>query len=140
VPGGPSDPTADAPVSVLAAFASGPASLQAVMPAARSVVADEETSAQPAIEENAWGWHGQYTREALAYLWLVGLVAVAYLVGFVWAIGAFCLLYGLTCTKRYIPSVVWRVTFSVLSAVVMAVVAYEALKFAHVAYIPRIQL
>jgi hypothetical protein len=94
---------------------------------------------QPAIVENAWGRTGQFTREFGGYLWLLGLVIAAYLVGFVGAIGAFVLLYGLTCTKRYLPSVVWRVTFSVLGAVVMALVAYEALKFAHVAYIPRIQ-
>lgn len=139
-PASPSGSVAEAPVSMLAAFASGPASLQAVIPATRPATASAEESGHPAIEESAWGRHGQYTREALAFGWLVGLVAVAYLVGFVWAIGAFCLLYGLTCTKRYLPSTLWRVTFSVLSAVVMAVVAYEALKFAHVAYIPRIQL
>jgi putative tricarboxylic transport membrane protein len=128
------------PLSVLTAVTSGPASVQAaVMPVTAAAPEPADPLRQPAIVENAWGRTGQFTREFGGYLWLLGLVIAAYLVGFVGAIGAFVLLYGLTCTKRYLPSVVWRVTFSVLGAVVMALVAYEALKFAHVAYIPRIQ-
>jgi putative tricarboxylic transport membrane protein len=140
--GGSPREAAPAPVSVLSAVTSGPASLQAAVIPVPSATAEAEprTGQLPAIIENAWGRAGQFTREFAAYLWLVGLVIAANLVGFVWATGAFCLLYGLTCTKRYLPSVVWRTVFSVLSAVVMAFIAYEALKFAHVAYLPRIQL
>jgi putative tricarboxylic transport membrane protein len=133
---------APAPVSVLSAVAGGPASLgAAVMPVPAAVAtATLEPGQLPAITENAWGRAGQFTREFAAYLWLIGLVLGAYLVGFTWAIGAFVLLYGLTCTRRYLPSVLWRTVFSVVGAVVMAFVVYEALKFAHVAYIPRINL
>ena len=132
---------APAPVSVLSAVTGGPASVQAaVMPvSARAAAATLEPGQLPAITENAWGRTGQFTREFAAYLWLIGLVLAAYLVGFVGAIGAFVLLYGLTCTRRYLPSVLWRTVFSVVGAVVMAFVAYEALKFAHVAYLPRIK-
>jgi putative tricarboxylic transport membrane protein len=132
---------APAPISVLSAVTGGPASMQAaVMPvSAPAAVTTLERGQLPAITENAWGRTGQFTREFAAFLWLIGLVLAAYLVGFVWAIGAFVLLYGLTCTRRYLPSVFWRTVFSVVGAVVMAFVAYEALKFAHVAYLPRIK-
>ena len=132
--------TAGSPTSLLRAVANGPAGAQtavAVRPAPTEVAG---RAAPEVIRENAWGRNGQYTREVSAYVWLLGLVAVCYTFGFTWGIPAFCVAYGLTCTQRFIKSLAGRVAFAVLSAGLMWVLAYEAMKFAHVVYTPLIQL
>jgi putative tricarboxylic transport membrane protein len=93
-----------------------------------------------AVREFSWGRNGQYTREIAAYAWLLSLVLACALFGFVWGIPAFCLVYGLSCTGRFLKSIQGRVTFAVATSAVMWLVATEVLKFSHVSYSAPIHL
>ncbi|GAA5196168.1 hypothetical protein GCM10023322_64490 [Rugosimonospora acidiphila] len=123
--------------SVLSAVANGPQGTLGAQPALATAVAPGGIAA---IRENAWGRHGQYTREFMTFVWLFALVAVCFVFGFLWGIPAFCLAYGMTCTRRFIKTLMFRAVFSVLSAAGMWLLTYEALKFAHIVYLPQITL
>ena len=94
----------------------------------------------PEIKEGSWGFHGQYSREFLGFLWFVGLIAVCYIFGFLIGIVSFLLIFGITATGRVFNSWIGRVVFAVSSAVVMGIVSNLILvSFLHLAYIPIIQ-
>jgi putative tricarboxylic transport membrane protein len=88
------------------------------------------------IKLNAWGRRGQFTREIVALVWLLALVELVYLVGFLWALPIFCAAYGLVATGRYLSRWYWRATFAVTSAAVMWAIAFEGMHALHIAFYP----
>lgn len=93
-----------------------------------------------AVRENTWGRNGQYTRELFAVLWLLGLIAICYLIGFQWGIPIFVGAYGLFATRRVLKT--WRNCgiFAILSTAVMWAVTYELISLTSLIFTPRIQL
>lgn len=93
------------------------------------VIAGGSESAGPGrfaeIKAMSWGREGEYTREVYAFGWLLGLLALCYLIGFVWGIPIFMAVYGLLCTRRFIQTIVGRVIFAALSAGIMWLIVYE---------------
>ncbi|HEY2793703.1 MAG TPA: tripartite tricarboxylate transporter permease, partial [Micromonosporaceae bacterium] len=100
------------------------------------VLAAEPVPRYADIRIRGWGRHGQYTREIVALIWLLGLVELVYLVGFLWALPIFCAAYGLTATGRYLATWFWRAVFAVGSAAVMWAIAYEGMRALHLAFYP----
>ena len=92
------------------------------------------------IEFKAWGRHGQYSRELLAYAWLMALILACYVFGFQWGVPAFVAAYGLTCTRRIFVTLRGRILFSAIGAAVMWFAAYEMFHLVHVTFTPVIRL
>jgi hypothetical protein len=124
-------PGSESAAAIFNVAVSGPAATQTAVAVRPEVAA---AAGVPVIEVNSWGRNGQFTRELYAFGWLVALMFACYLFGFTWGIPAFCLVYGLTCTRRFLSAFASRVVFAVGSASLMWIVTYEALKFAHVVY------
>ncbi|MGH9918646.1 MAG: tripartite tricarboxylate transporter permease, partial [Nitrososphaerales archaeon] len=94
----------------------------------------------PQFNDKSWGWRGQYSREACAFVWLCGLVGLCYVVGFVWGLPIFMAVYGLVCAKRFFASVRGWLIYIVISAAVMWFVAYEMTNLMHLVFTPLIDL
>ena len=94
----------------------------------------------PPIREHAWGRYGQYTRELIAYGWLVGLVFMCWAFGFEFGVPVFVVAYSLTCVKRYIRSIWYRGLFAALAAAAMWLITHEALGALHVLIEPALHL
>ena len=73
----------------------------------------------PPIAERAWGKDGQYTRELLAFGWLVAAVLLSYLLGFAVGMLCLCLLYGLFSVRRVFRTWLPRIVFAGASAIVL---------------------
>ena len=80
-----------------------------------------ESEVRTEVINDAWGRCGQYTRELAAFLWIAGLIAMIYLFGFVAAIVAFCLIYGLVYTRRVILSWKHYLLFGAVSALLLGI-------------------
>jgi putative tricarboxylic transport membrane protein len=78
----------------------------------------------PAIRERSWASNGEYRRELTALLLLFMLVGLSWVIGFFWAIVAFMVVYGLTCTQRHFSGLRGRLIFMAISTVAMALTAY----------------
>jgi hypothetical protein len=76
----------------------------------------------------------------VGFVWLAGLLAGCYLIGFVWAIPIFMALYGLVCTRRFLHTWVGRIVFTVLSTAIMWVITYEMFTQLALSYTPVISL
>ena len=136
---------AEPPVPFLAFPPTAPSTTAAVVatidPAAEASLGLADTAGGLApISERAWGTHGEYTREVVGFGWLAALLAGCYLIGFVWAIPVFMAVYGLTCTRRFLPGWQGRALFAVSSAVVMWLITYEIFTQLALSYTPVISL
>jgi len=92
----------------------------------------------PPIVDRSWGRCGSYTREVVAFLWFAGVTLAAWLLGFAWGIGLFCLAYGLFAMKRIFPKWHARLIFGMVAAGVMAGLAYEMLHLLHLTFTPAL--
>ncbi len=94
----------------------------------------------PPIEEHAWGRHGQYTRELVAFGWFIFLVVACYLFGFFVGLPAFCMLYALTGLRRTFSSWRARLLFGVCTAAGTWGMARIMFNLIHITYTPVIHL
>lgn len=78
-----------------------------------------ERQLPPPIADRAWGRDGQYTRELLAFGWLVTAVLLSYLLGFAVGMLCLCLLYGLISVRRVFPTWRPRIVFAAAGALVL---------------------
>jgi len=60
-----------------------------------------------------------------AFIWLVALIGICYVVGFVWGLPLFMAVYGLVCAKHFFRPRRTRGIYVVVSAAVMWFVAFE---------------
>lgn len=92
----------------------------------QSLEVERQTSAiRSPILENKWGSQGQFSREALAFSWVIATLLLTYLVGFQIGIPVFCFAYGLTALRRVFSSVVSRAIFACASALAFYVLITE---------------
>jgi putative tricarboxylic transport membrane protein len=109
-------------------------------PTANPLPAADSGQGLAPIKEKAWGLHGQYTREVVALLLLLGLVELIYLFGFLYALPVFCILYALLATRRIFKSWTGRITFAAASAAAMWLMAWEGMRALHIVFISLINL
>jgi putative tricarboxylic transport membrane protein len=111
------------------------------LPTSGGGASDEPSVGQagfPPVIERAWGRHGSYTRELVAFAWFGGVILASWLFGFTIGISAFCALYGLTATRRMFPRLLPRVTFAAVAAGTMGFAAYEMLNLLHLSFTPAL--
>jgi putative tricarboxylic transport membrane protein len=77
------------------------------------------------IRIKSWGWNGEYTREACAFLLLLLLIVLCWLFGFVWGSSVFVAIYGLAATHASIPRFRRRLVFSAWSTGAVWVTTHE---------------
>jgi putative tricarboxylic transport membrane protein len=92
------------------------------------------------VKEGSWGRNGQHRRELIAFAWLTGLIVASYLLGFIVAIPAFVVLYGLFSTSDYFRTWRSRVIFAALSGAAMGLVTYESINLLHLVFRPVLAL
>ena len=93
-----------------------------------------------AFRERAWGWKGEYTREAAAIAWFAGLVVVSWAIGFLWGVPIFMVAYAMTSTHHVLSDLRHRVIFAALSGAVMWGFAYEAFKITQIIFRPKFNI
>ena len=94
----------------------------------------------PPIREKAWGRNGQYSREALVFVWLALLVFLCWAFGFAFGVPAFVVAYSILSLKRHIYSIWFRALFGALAAAAMWLISNEALGALHILIEPRFHL
>lgn len=92
------------------------------------------------IRLKAWGRTGQYTREVVAFAWLLGLAVVCWLIGFVYGTALFMFLYGLTATSRQLRTWQQRLLFTIPSTAFLWIATYELFHLTSLSYTPKISL
>lgn len=92
------------------------------------------------IRLKGWGRTGQYTREVVAFAWLVGLVVACWLIGFEYGTALFMFLYGLTATGRQLRTWKQRLLFTIPSTAFIWIVTYELFHLTSLSYVPKISL
>jgi putative tricarboxylic transport membrane protein len=90
--------------------------------------------------ENSWAKNGQYRREVIGFAWFAGVIALCWLVGFVWGSGIFLVVYGLTSTRRYLTTWKSRALFIFLSCGLTCLAVYEMFALTYLTYTPVINL
>jgi hypothetical protein len=130
-PSGGGEPTAVRPQTPVGAVSGGGGPAREVRVAGRETVAAavraparaggwlRERQLPPPIADRAWGRDGQYTRELLAFGWLVAAVLLSYLLGFAVGMLCLCLLYGILSVRRVFPTRLPRIVFAAASAIVL---------------------
>ncbi len=74
----------------------------------------------PVIDES-WCSNGQYSRELVAFIWVLFAISSVLLFGFIVGIPLFCVVYGCLGTRRVISNWKFRLLFAVASATVMGI-------------------
>jgi hypothetical protein len=77
------------------------------------------------IVDRSWGTNGQYTREVVAFCWIVVAILLSLLFGYVVGIPSFTGLYGLFATRRVFNTWKWRIVFAVATASTLYLIIFE---------------
>jgi putative tricarboxylic transport membrane protein len=94
----------------------------------------------PPVGDHAWGWHGQYSRELAALVWIASAIGLCYIFGFSVGIPAICALYGLLATRRLFATWRGQLLFTVLSSAAMWAMAHSIISVLHLYVVAPVRL